>query len=272
MPAGTSLTDQGQTGREAFVIVDGSATVKRNGQEGRHPRAGRGRRRAVAARPRPAHRHRHHRHRHDRARHRAAPLPRRARRRAGAVAQAPRHASPAGSASSTASTTARRGTAVGRTLAGQERAGSRARPTPRTSVAAAMSTDDRRVRPSPLREAASAPITWSSASACSSPPFTARVGRSPAARPGWEDDSLVTREVFGGIPGAAAGRLLHGHPRAPRLGRVRLRRPGAELGAGRPRPAAHHAEERQAPRSPTSAPASTCAPCCATRRPASCTR
>ena len=27
------LTDQGQTGREAFVIVDGSATVKRNGKK-----------------------------------------------------------------------------------------------------------------------------------------------------------------------------------------------------------------------------------------------
>ncbi len=33
VPAGHTLTDQGQTGREAFVIVEGSATVKRNGKK-----------------------------------------------------------------------------------------------------------------------------------------------------------------------------------------------------------------------------------------------
>ena len=32
-PAGTVLVDQGQTGREAFVILEGSATVKRNGKK-----------------------------------------------------------------------------------------------------------------------------------------------------------------------------------------------------------------------------------------------
>ena len=32
MTAGTLLIDQGQTGREAFVIVDGSVTIKRNGR------------------------------------------------------------------------------------------------------------------------------------------------------------------------------------------------------------------------------------------------
>ena len=31
--AGTTLTDQGQQGREAFIVVDGSATVKRNGKK-----------------------------------------------------------------------------------------------------------------------------------------------------------------------------------------------------------------------------------------------
>jgi CRP-like cAMP-binding protein len=31
--AGTILTDQGQQGREAFIVVDGSATVKRNGRK-----------------------------------------------------------------------------------------------------------------------------------------------------------------------------------------------------------------------------------------------
>jgi CRP/FNR family transcriptional regulator, cyclic AMP receptor protein len=31
--AGTTLVDQGQTGKEAFVIVDGSATVRRNGRK-----------------------------------------------------------------------------------------------------------------------------------------------------------------------------------------------------------------------------------------------
>lgn len=33
MTAGTLLVDQGQTGREAFVIMDGSVTVKRNGRK-----------------------------------------------------------------------------------------------------------------------------------------------------------------------------------------------------------------------------------------------
>jgi CRP/FNR family transcriptional regulator, cyclic AMP receptor protein len=33
VPAGHVLIDQGQMGREAFVIVDGSATVKRNGKK-----------------------------------------------------------------------------------------------------------------------------------------------------------------------------------------------------------------------------------------------
>jgi CRP/FNR family cyclic AMP-dependent transcriptional regulator len=30
MPAGSVIVDQGQTGREAFVILDGTALVKRN--------------------------------------------------------------------------------------------------------------------------------------------------------------------------------------------------------------------------------------------------
>ena len=33
MPAGTIIVDQGQTGREAFVILKGTATVKRNGKK-----------------------------------------------------------------------------------------------------------------------------------------------------------------------------------------------------------------------------------------------
>jgi CRP/FNR family cyclic AMP-dependent transcriptional regulator len=33
MTAGTVLVDQGQTGHEAFVIVDGTVTVKRNGRK-----------------------------------------------------------------------------------------------------------------------------------------------------------------------------------------------------------------------------------------------
>lgn len=33
LPAGAVIVDQGQTGREAFVIVDGSATVRRNGKK-----------------------------------------------------------------------------------------------------------------------------------------------------------------------------------------------------------------------------------------------
>jgi CRP/FNR family cyclic AMP-dependent transcriptional regulator len=33
VPAGTVLVDQGQTGREAFMILDGQVTVKRNGRK-----------------------------------------------------------------------------------------------------------------------------------------------------------------------------------------------------------------------------------------------
>jgi CRP-like cAMP-binding protein len=33
MTAGSLIVDQGQTGREAFVILDGSVTVKRNGRK-----------------------------------------------------------------------------------------------------------------------------------------------------------------------------------------------------------------------------------------------
>lgn len=33
LKAGTVIMDQGQTGREAYVILDGSATVKRNGKK-----------------------------------------------------------------------------------------------------------------------------------------------------------------------------------------------------------------------------------------------
>lgn len=33
MPAGSLLTDQGQTGREAFVVLDGTVKVSRNGKK-----------------------------------------------------------------------------------------------------------------------------------------------------------------------------------------------------------------------------------------------
>ena len=33
MPAGSLIVDQGQTGREAFVVLDGSVAVKRNGKK-----------------------------------------------------------------------------------------------------------------------------------------------------------------------------------------------------------------------------------------------
>ncbi len=33
MPAGTLIVDQGQTGREAFVVLDGTVVVKRNGKK-----------------------------------------------------------------------------------------------------------------------------------------------------------------------------------------------------------------------------------------------
>jgi CRP-like cAMP-binding protein len=33
MPAGSLIVDQGQTGREAFVVLEGAVTVKRNGKK-----------------------------------------------------------------------------------------------------------------------------------------------------------------------------------------------------------------------------------------------
>jgi CRP/FNR family transcriptional regulator, cyclic AMP receptor protein len=33
MAAGTMIVDQGQTGREAFIVLDGTVTVKRNGKK-----------------------------------------------------------------------------------------------------------------------------------------------------------------------------------------------------------------------------------------------
>lgn len=33
LPAGALIVDQGQTGREAFILLDGSATVRRNGKK-----------------------------------------------------------------------------------------------------------------------------------------------------------------------------------------------------------------------------------------------
>jgi len=33
LPAGALIVDQGQTGREAFVVLEGSATVRRNGKK-----------------------------------------------------------------------------------------------------------------------------------------------------------------------------------------------------------------------------------------------
>lgn len=33
LPAGSLVIDQGQTGREAFIIISGTATVRRNGKK-----------------------------------------------------------------------------------------------------------------------------------------------------------------------------------------------------------------------------------------------
>ncbi len=33
MPAGSMIVDQGQTGREAFIVLEGTVTVKRNGKK-----------------------------------------------------------------------------------------------------------------------------------------------------------------------------------------------------------------------------------------------
>ncbi len=62
---------------------------------------------------------------------------------------------------------------------------------------------------------------------------------------GWENDNAVHRTVFGGIPTPLKLTFTRWcGARALRL--VRLRQPDEELGARRPRPSAHHAEEREA--------------------------
>ena len=62
----------------------------------------------------------------------------------------------------------------------------------------------------------------------------------------WHDEKSPSREVFGGIPGALAGRVLHRDPGDVGVGRHRLRRPGSQLGARGARPSADHHQERQA--------------------------
>ena len=77
---GKVLMTQGQAGREAFVIVDGEATVDVGDTEVAELGPGAPRRRAGAARRRTAHGHRHGQDRHDRARHQPAGVLRSARR------------------------------------------------------------------------------------------------------------------------------------------------------------------------------------------------
>ena len=68
-------------------------------------------------------------------------------------------------------------------------------------------------------------------------------------------------------PRAAQGGVLHRHPADADLGLVPVRQPHEELGARRPGPTPHHRQERQEAGRVASAPASTCRPCCATRPP-----
>ena len=90
MTAGTMIVDQGQTGHEAFVVVEGTVRQAQR-QQGRHARTGRDRRRAVAARPRAAHRRRRVRDGLHAARRCRSATSSPCRRGPGAVAQAARH-------------------------------------------------------------------------------------------------------------------------------------------------------------------------------------
>ena len=86
--------------------------------------------------------------------------------------------------------------------------------------------------------------------------------------PKWHDDKRRSPRGVRRHPRRAEGRLLHGHPRACSCGARSLfaeRVRNWERGA--PDDRAHHAEERQAAPRATSAPASTCRRCCATRPP-----
>ena len=48
----------------------------------------------------------------------------------------------------------------------------------------------------------------------------------------WDNDNAIHRVVFVNIPAPLQGGLLHGHPGAHRVGRLPVRRPDEELGAG----------------------------------------
>ena len=63
----------------------------------------------------------------------------------------------------------------------------------------------------------------------------------------WHDEKTPSREVFGGVPGPLQVAFYTVDPGDVGVGRVRLRRSRAQLGARRTRSPAHDAEERQAP-------------------------
>ena len=114
VPEGYKLTDQGQLGNQAFVLMDGTVTVKRNGKKvaqlgpgtmvGELSLLDHGPRTATVTTDGGRHG----------VRHRPAQLHGGARRRAGAVAQAARPHWPGASATSTASTTGRSSGSLGR--------------------------------------------------------------------------------------------------------------------------------------------------------------
>ena len=170
MPAGSLIVDQGQTGREAFVVLEGTVTVKRNGKKSRPlgPGAIVGELSLLDHGPRTA----------------TvtcetdcplllitAPLPRCGRRRAGAVAQAARLAGDAHPRSGPRSTSA--DTRAARVVSGTSRMSRRGRHELRVEHDETTAASRRR------RRSASSPIRWSSPSV-SSWACSPRVGRHAA--------------------------------------------------------------------------------------------
>ena len=76
--------------------------------------------------------------------------------------------------------------------------------------------------------------------------FTVGSGLAPGLT-GFDEESSIHREVFGNIPDALKLAFYTVIPVLLVYGAVLFSPPGAQLGAGRPRQPADHAEERQAP-------------------------
>ena len=84
---------------------------------------------------------------------------------------------------------------------------------------------------------------------------------------GWDNDNAIHREVFGGIPGPLQVAFYTAIPVVIAWASFRFAERMRNWERGRPAPTRRTRRTTPSVASPTSAPACTCAPCCATRPP-----